>query len=138
MLSCPKAITWQVRLEQLIFCCSEHGVHFGRLGLAGTGGYKTRHSVPYTLFFNKLYYRHKLYSYINNSHEIREPSLVRLSPSGLFFCTGKHSAHFRRSNQHSNTCKTGHNRPSILLFNRIHCRYKLDRYIRYFCDVQEL
>ena len=78
-------------------------MHFGRLGPAGIGGYKTGHSMPSTLFFNQLHYRRKLYSYINNSRDIREPFLVRLSPSGPFFCTGEHGADFGCSNQPSNT-----------------------------------
>ena len=33
--------------------------------------------------------------------------------------------------------KTGHNGPSILIFNRIHCKYKLYTYICHFSDVQK-
>ena len=87
------------------FCPSEHGAHLWRLSPAGTGGYKTGRSVPFTLFFNKLHYRCRLCSYINHFRNIREPSLVRLSPSGLFFCTSKHGMHFGCSNQHLNTRK---------------------------------
>ena len=52
---------------------------------AGMGGYKTRHSVPSILFFNKIHYRYQLNRYTNNFRHVQEPYLARIGLSSSFF-----------------------------------------------------
>ena len=99
------AVSCEAMLKQQVFCPSKYGTHFWCLSTAGTEEYKTWGSVPSTLFFDKLHHRRRLCSYIKNYRDIREPSMVRLNPNGLFFCTGEHGTHFGCSNQCLNTCK---------------------------------
>ena len=45
---------------------------------------KPGHSERSIRFFNKMHCKYKLYKWINNFHDVREPYLARLGPSGLF------------------------------------------------------
>ena len=107
---------------------------------AGTGGWITGHSVPSIDFFNKLFYRHKVNTYICHFRCIQESYPARLCQNSSFSVPAStvHISSAQIIQQGQVDIKPGVACPLFSFFHKIHYRHNLDGYINNSCYVQEL